>query len=1132
MVVGRMKLVSTASQTLSQMLKEMDQALQDEIQAQRKDKNYKNSAVNGFLISEQSGHYVYQFTLESPWEPEEDAFLKIEIRGFPTITCSVVSANGITITVDTEEALPPEALQRIDLINDSTQLLEKLREVLKSTDEGSLQLGSKSFGLPRHFSFIQGKRVSPVSFGQDFPPNPFQIDAIQMALGSEVSYIIGPPGTGKTSTLAAIAFAHLCEGRTVLITAHTNIAVDNAIMKLADICRDTGYTQELSEGKILRYGTPQLKQLRESNRYAEVNIAKVANSRAVHLQQQHKKLEDSLDRAVTRRKKIIEDQQKAKEQWQETYTQHIHRRNNYQENLTLLEERERIRISPLQKQIHDLDDKISQAQQSISYIKQQATSLTSQQEQQRYRRNGFSLQASNLQNQLQAVQQMGSIKKFFKRTYNDKITEQLSETNYQLSIFDKELSDIEKHIAALHKDRIAYEQWYNQLDTSRQSVALQMTASSVSRQIENFRAEIARCTQTISFGPDGPQQNSKSLEQERSHWEREIERLQEQIAVIDEQMREIEKTILSEARVVSTTLSKTYMTQLRERRFDVVIIDEVSMAPLPVVYVVASRANQSVVALGDPYQLSPIVNAKTESAKKWLGIDLFTHNSITFQSAAKQGYGNSIILQEQSRMHPAISTIARKHIYKGGITDSSMIKNKEYPKIAPLPDQPLLLCNTSDANSTAIRPDNKGRINIYHALCSMAIAHQVLDTLPLANSPDNENPRVGIVTPYNKQAALLQRLIKDAHLEKLVRAGTIHKFQGLEFEVVIFDTVEAGSRPPYFTVGRHGSEAMRLVNVAVTRPKYKLIIVADERYISQKLNHDDILYLAVQEAKRADMIQSYEILDVLSPSAMRYSTTRSGPTGFPSIEHYNTDESLTRLQHDILTAESHVLIYDDFIAPQQLSTFESLIQAKREAGVTVEFIPVSQADSKSRTPPSNSPSRYDNEAEAYEKLAVIDNKIVHIDSSHAKNQNSSMLRVISPGLALELLKVKKGNEAKKEWATQNLNNLVRMGPPIRLPVTLLPEIASCKKCGAAMKARANGNTGQPFYSCAKWTTKECDNREQVSEIHLLNIQQLANKPCEKCNGTTRITNFSYQGLRIECSALTSCSFTQRIEFYK
>ena len=71
------------------------------------------------------------------------------------------------------------------------------------------------------------------------------------ALGNEVSYIIGPPGTGKTETLAAIAYALVQAGRSVLIAAHTNIAVDNAILKLAKFADGL---PELHDGQMVPSG--------------------------------------------------------------------------------------------------------------------------------------------------------------------------------------------------------------------------------------------------------------------------------------------------------------------------------------------------------------------------------------------------------------------------------------------------------------------------------------------------------------------------------------------------------------------------------------------------------------------------------------------------------------------------------------------------------------------------------------------------------------------------------------------------------------------------------------------------------------------------------------------------------------
>ncbi len=142
----------------------------------------------------------------------------------------------------------------------------------------------------------------------------------------------------------------------------------------------------------------------------------------------------------------------------------------------------------------------------------------------------------------------------------------------------------------------------------------------------------------------------------------------------------------------------------------------------------------------------------------------------------------------------------------------------------------------------------------------MALTKQILETLPPAPPGDN-NPRIGIATPYRRQANELLKQIKSNNLVDFVRAGTVHKFQGLEFEVVIFDTVESRGADPseHFSRGGIESEAMRLVNVAVTRPQHKLIIVANLQWLRATLSKSDILLLAVEEAARAAVFRSGEL---------------------------------------------------------------------------------------------------------------------------------------------------------------------------------------------------------------------------------------------------------------------------------
>jgi ATP-dependent RNA/DNA helicase IGHMBP2 len=65
--------------------------------------------------------------------------------------------------------------------------------------------------------------------------NEFQRTAVRSALAArDIALVHGPPGTGKTTVLAEIIRQTVAQGKSVLATAPSNIAVDNMLEKLLD----------------------------------------------------------------------------------------------------------------------------------------------------------------------------------------------------------------------------------------------------------------------------------------------------------------------------------------------------------------------------------------------------------------------------------------------------------------------------------------------------------------------------------------------------------------------------------------------------------------------------------------------------------------------------------------------------------------------------------------------------------------------------------------------------------------------------------------------------------------------------------------------------------------------------------
>lgn len=328
----------------------------------------------------------------------------------------------------------------------------------------------------------------------------------------------------------------------------------------------------------------------------------------------------------------------------------------------------------------------------------------------------------------------------------------------------------------------------------------------------------------------------------------------------------LDAQIIRSARVIATTLTRTYTASLMEReRFDVVIIDEGSMATPPALFAALCLARRQVLIVGDFLQLPPIAESCTDHAKHWLATDIYRLAGINNDQDPRVA-----ALSTQYRMHPDIAALAARLYRRAGLayrTDSH-IRSIRQPLVAlaPLPGKAFAFIDTSDGQPW-VEKDHKGSPrNHYHAALAVRLAQQTLD------AAHDSLPSVSLIAPYRNQVRLLQDLVQKANLTDRIRVGTIHNFQGQQSDVVIFDTTVTGDLTRTM-LGRcdQDQSPCKLMNVACTRGKSKLLIIGHRPSIAT-LAHtpDSLLWDALQLAVDQDV--------VLSSRQVLYSAHSTNPT--------------------------------------------------------------------------------------------------------------------------------------------------------------------------------------------------------------------------------------------------------------
>jgi len=292
---------------------------------------------------------------------------------------------------------------------------------------------------------------------------------------------------------------------------------------------------------------------------------------------------------------------------------------------------------------------------------------------------------------------------------------------------------------------------------------------------------------------------------------------------------------LRDADVVVTTLARLAVRdELVALRFDSMVLDEASTAPLPYVALAAALTARRAVAIGDFQQLPPVVMSRGDAAVRWLSRDVFREAGVVADAPPGELAIPSAqdrlcaMLTEQYRMAPPIRSIVSEMFYDGRLTDTPTVLER------PASRSPLVLLETGGLGPVVERAEGS-RANAAHA-------EAILGFLQAAASAGVDD--VAVVVPYRLQSRRLWRLARGRLGQAVPRnleISTIHRYQGREKSVVVFDTVDAPPGRSWFLHEGRNLDFPRLLNVALSRTRDMLVLVGSSDGLRQTLPPDALL---------------------------------------------------------------------------------------------------------------------------------------------------------------------------------------------------------------------------------------------------------------------------------------------------
>lgn len=847
-----------------------------------------------------------------------------------------------------------------------------------------------------------GRRISreepDVSQRGEHDLNDEQAQFLDTAIDHDISWLWGPPGTGKTQTLGLTTRNLYERGQRTLICSNTNQAVDECLLK---ICEQLN-SRSLEEGMVLRLG--KIAHIKLQQKFgAQITVDGIVARRSVERRNRMAQLElelQALNSQVAEAERILVK-----------FDSYDHSR-----------------------------DLVNGAESNVRTSERELLAAESS------KRKSFELTAS-FAHELARFKAAGTFRRMLLRS-EAAITDDLTKAEKQQKQAVYVIGDLE-----------------NRLSVRRKKLA------SLSHDASALSAELA-------------QYNRATLQRDVQAADRKRQPFRDELAQIAAELEKLRDVILAQARVVGATITRTYLRPNEFPPFDAVIVDEASMILLPMTFYAAGLSRKRVIIAGDFRQLPPILQTEQKAIFDVLGHSVFEKAGVpeAVKEGAKQP-ANLVMLQKQYRMHESFGGLVSRLYYEGRLKP---VKDEQSSADAPGFPSPLnqrvTIVDTSRVWPFVTRDTYKSRYNLMHALVVRNI---------VLHLKDHSKPMVstGVCVPYAAQSKLLNKILNATDAADRVRVATVHGFQGGEQDLMILDLVDSvGERNVGLFLQAESVEDVgaKLQNVALSRAKKSVVVVANLTYLDQKLPGNARLRALLYELQRVGTV--VDVKEVLSLRPVLDDLRRFGDIPALSPESsktglFNGRDFAIVARKDMETSKASIVIFSGFITPDRVAHIGEVLRHRIASGVKVRCVTrpptrngsIPEADGRAALKALQSLGcSIDLRSDIHEKVVIIDGHITWFGSlnplSHTAKTSEIMSRVEDSQFATQVaaqLAVRKKAPTNDEGLTATI-----------------AENPRCEKCGT-WSVLCSGRFGR-FFACLDkcgWT-QNVDRPKQAAKTRM------------------------------------------------